>query len=138
MSASIADAGTRTGVSARRLSVALGAGAALWLVLLAAGFVASGGWKWGMAGPIGHIENYMITLWLVTLVLAPLIALRAPLQHTGTIQVYLLGVLGVVLSTFRSEALLLIADGPPLVAAALSIGLVIWGHPQRGTLFPLR
>ncbi len=119
---------------ARRLSVVLTVGAALWLVLLLAGFFAPGGWSWGMAGPVGHIENYMISLWLVTLVLAPLLAARAPLQRTPAIQIYLLGVLGVVLSTFRAETPKLIADAPPLIAATLAIGLVLWAHPQRISL----
>ena len=110
-------------------------GAATWLVLLVAGFFAPGGWTWGMAGPVGHIENYMISLWLVTLVVTPLLAARAPLQRTTAIQVYLLGILGVVLSTFRAEPPKLIADAPPLIAAALAIGLVLWAHPQRALLF---
>jgi hypothetical protein len=49
-----------TARGAGRLRVALLAGAAVWLLLLVVGFVAPGGWVWGMAGPIGHIENYMI------------------------------------------------------------------------------
>jgi hypothetical protein len=43
---------------AGRLAVALVVGATIWLVLLVAGFFAPGGWTWGMAGPVGHIENY--------------------------------------------------------------------------------
>jgi hypothetical protein len=129
-----ADAGT-TAAPARRLSVVLVVGAVIWLVLLVAGFFAPGGWTWGMAGPVGHIENYMILLWLVSLVAAPLLAARAPLERTVAIQLYLLGVLGVVLSTFRAETPKLIADAPPLIAAALSIGLVLWAHPRRASLF---
>lgn len=45
--------------SFRRLRAALGVGAATWFGLLAVGFVAPGGWSWGMPGPIGHIENFM-------------------------------------------------------------------------------
>jgi hypothetical protein len=118
-----------------RLAVVLVVGAAIWLVLLVAGFFAPGGWTWGMAGPVGHIENYMISLWLATLVVAPLLAARAPLQRTGTIQIYLLGVLCVALSTFRAETPKLIADAPPLIAAALTIGLVLWAHPQPAVFF---
>ena len=135
MSVPIAVAEVRTAVPrAARLSVALTVGAGVWLVLLVAGFFAPGGWTWGMAGPVGHIENYMIVLWFVALVVAPLLAARAPLQRTASIQVYLLGVLGVVLSTFRAETPRLIADAPPLIAAALAIGLVLWAHPQRMSL----
>jgi hypothetical protein len=135
MSVPIAAAEVRTAVPrAARLSVALTVGAGVWLVLLVAGFFAPGGWTWGMAGPVGHIENYMIVLWFVALVVAPLLAARAPLQRTASIQVYLLGVLGVVLSTFRAETPRLIADAPPLIAAALAIGLVLWVHPQRMSL----
>jgi hypothetical protein len=129
-----AEAQTTTVAQERRLAVVLVAGAAIWLVLLVAGFFAPGGWTWGMAGPVGHIENYMISLWLVTLIIAPLLAARAPLQRLAAIQVYLLGVLGVVISTFRAETPKLIADAPPLIAAALAIGLVVWAHPQRALL----
>jgi hypothetical protein len=137
MSTSTADAEGRTTAVAqeRRLAVVLVVGSAIWLVLLLAGFFAPGGWSWGMAGPMGHIENYMISLWLVTLIIAPLLAARAPLQRTAAAQVYLLGVLGVVLSTFRAETPKLISDAPPLIAAALAIGLVVWAHPQRALLF---
>jgi hypothetical protein len=136
MSMSTADAEARTTAVAqeRRLAVVLVVGGAIWLVLLLAGFFAPGGWSWGMAGPVGHIENYMISLWLVTLI-APLLAARAPLQRRAAIQVYLLGVLGVVvLSTFRAETPKLISDAPPLIAAALAIGLVVLAHPQRALL----
>jgi hypothetical protein len=116
------------------LRIALWAGAALWLLLVLAGFFAPGGWTWGMAGPIGHMENYMISLWLVGLVLAPLLASADPLRRTSTIQVYLLAVLAIVASTWRGEPMKWIADAPPLVAAALSIGAVIVTHPERGSL----
>lgn len=113
-----------------RLRVALGVGAAIWLTLLVIGFVAPGGWVWGMPGPIGHIENFMISLWLVALVLAPLLAARDPLARTSTIQVYLLGLLAIVVSTIRGESPEWISDAPPLIAAGLAAGLVIWAHPD--------
>src|SRR3954471_1600535 len=81
---------TTAGRSATRLRLALWAGAVVWLLLLVVGFFAPGGWVWGMAGPIGHMENYMISLWLVGLVLAPLLASRDPLKQTSVIQIYLL------------------------------------------------
>jgi hypothetical protein len=133
-SAAEAEARTTAVAQARRLAIVLAAGAAIWLVLLVVGFFAPGGWTWGMAGPVGHIENYMISLWLVTLVVAPLLAARAPLQRTAAVQVYLLGVLGVMLSTFRAETPKLISDAPPLIAAVLAIGLVVWAHPRRALL----
>jgi hypothetical protein len=120
----------------RRLTLTLRIGAAIWLVLLIVGFFAPGSWKWGMAGPIGHMQNYMISLWFVALVAAPFIASRAPLERTAAIQLYLLGLAAIALSTIRGEPLelKLIADVPPLVAVALSAGLVIWAHPKRGAL----
>jgi hypothetical protein len=119
------------------LRLALRAGAVVWLLLLLVGFFAPGGWVWGMAGPIGHIENYMICLWLVGLVLAPLLASVDPLRRTSAVQLYLLAVLGIVVSTVRGEQLKLIADGPPMVAAALCIGAVILCHPRRPLLLRL-
>jgi hypothetical protein len=109
-------------------------GAAVWLALLIVGFYVPGGWVWGMAGPIGHIENYMISLWLVGLVLAPLLASHDPLYRTSVVQLYLLALLAIVVSTFRGEALKWIADGPPLAAAAISFGAVVAAHPRRSTL----
>ena len=119
---------------ASRLRLALGVGAAVWLALLVVGFFAPGGWTWGMAGPIGHMENYMISLWLVGLVLAPLLASVEPRSRTSTIQVYLMAVLAIVVSTWRGEPMKWIADAPPLVAAALCIGAVLFTHPDRGSL----
>src|SRR5204862_7561517 len=57
------EAAVRTSVQGLRL--ALWVGAAVWLCLLIVGFFAPGGWVWGLAGPIGHIYNYVISLWLV-------------------------------------------------------------------------
>jgi hypothetical protein len=125
---------SRAGRSTTGLRLALQVGAGLWLCLLAIGFVAPGGWVWGMAGPIGHIENYTISLWLVGLVLAPLLASVDPSQRTTTIQVYLLAVLAIMASTIRGEPLKLIADGPPLVVAAICVGAVVLAHPDRSVL----
>ena len=113
---------------------ALRGGAVVWLLLLVVGFFAPGGWEWGLAGPIGHIYNYMISFWLVGLVFAPMLASLDPLARTSAIQVYLLAVLGIVVSTFRGEPMKLIADGPPLVAAAACIGAVFFWHPRRALL----
>lgn len=120
-----------------RLRLALISGALFWLSLLGVGFVARGGWVWGMAGPIGHIENFMISLWAVTLVLAPLLASRDPLHHPGVIQVYVLGLLAIALSSIRGESLALVDDGVPIAAAALAAGLVFWAHPRRVRLWRL-
>lgn len=117
-----------------RLVWALRAGALLWLLLLAVGFVAPGGWVWGMAGPIGHIENYMISLWFVGLVLAPFIASRDPLKRTSAIQLYGLAILAIVVSTIRNEQLKWVSDAPPIVAAAIALGVVWWAHPDRAWL----
>ena len=127
----------RASRAASGLRLALRAGAIVWLLLLVVGFFAPGGWVWGMAGPIGHIENYMISLWLVGLVLAPLLASRDPLGRTGVVQVYLLALVAIVVSTFRGEALKWIADGPPLAVVALSFGAVVLTHPERSVLLHL-
>lgn len=116
------------------LRLALQLGALVWLVLLVVGFFAPGGWVWGMAGPIGHIENYLISLWFVGLVDTPLIASVDPLGRSAAVQVYLLAILAIGVSTARAEALKLIADGPPLAIAAACIGAVIVCHPRRSLL----
>jgi hypothetical protein len=120
---------------AGRLRVALWVGAALWLLLLVAGFFAPGGWTWGLPGPIGHMENYVISLWLATLVLAPLLAAREPSSGLMAMRVYALGVLAIVISTIRGEEPKLLADGPPLVAAAISLGLLLWALPSPSRLW---
>ena len=126
--------GAERSPAAPGLRVALLLGAGIWAFLLIVGFFAPGGWVWGMPGPVGHIENYMISLWLVGLVLAPLLASRDPLGRTSAIQVYLLAVLAIILSTIRGEDLKLIADAPPIAAALIAIGLVVWAHPDREAL----
>jgi hypothetical protein len=120
--------------SARRLRLALRIGAGVWLALLLVGFFAPGGWVWGMAGPIGHIENYMISLWLVGLVVAPVLASFDPLARPTAIQIYLLAIVAIVASTARGEQLKLIADGPPLVVAVACIAAVVLCHPRPALL----
>ena len=87
----------------RALRFSLRIGALIWLSLLIVGFFAPGGWMWGMAGPIGHIENIMISLWFVALVLAPLLGSRDPLALRGLIQVFLLGLLAIALSSRATD-----------------------------------
>jgi len=128
-------AGATTLHGVGRLKVALRLGAALWFLLLLVGFFAPGGWQWGIPGPVGHMENYVISLWFVGLVLAPLLASLRPLQRTGAIQVYALAVLAIVVSTFRGEPPKWISDAPPLTLAALSLGLLLWTHPERNRLW---
>ena len=119
-----------------RLRVALGVGAAVWLLLLLAGFFAPGGWTWGMPGPVGHMENYVISLWFVSLVLAPIIAARWPEWQSGALLIYLLGILAILISTIRGEPPKLISDAPPWLAAVISVGLVVWaGRPRPASLF---
>jgi hypothetical protein len=112
-----------------RLRVGLGVGAGVWLLLLVAGFFAPGGWTWGAPGPIGHMQNYVISLWFVVLVLAPLLAARDPERHAGALLVYLLGIAAILVSTLRGEPPKLISDAPPWAAAILSVGLVAWARP---------
>jgi len=119
------------------LEIALGFGAGLWLALLVIGFIAPGGWHWGWQGSIGHMINYMIALWFVTLVAAPLLAMRDPLHSTAVIQLYFLGMVGVVLSSIRSEHPEFLSDGVPLIAVLLSIGVVLWAHPAPSRLWQL-
>jgi len=119
------------------LEIALGFGAGLWLALLVIGFIAPGGWHWGWQGSIGHMINYMIALWFVTLVAAPLLAMRDPLHSTAVIQLYFLGMVGVVLSSIRSEHPEFLSDGVPLIAVLLSIGVVLWAHPAPSRLWRL-
>jgi hypothetical protein len=121
--------GGAVGVNLARLRIALWIGAALWLFLLLAGFFAPGGWTWGNAGPVGHMENYVISLWLVALVLAPLFAARDPERNAGALVVYLLGIAAILVSTIRGEPPKLIADAPPWALAILSVALVAWSRP---------
>ncbi len=118
-----------------RLEIALGFGAGLWLALLVIGFVAPGGWHWGWQGSIGHMINYMISLWLVALVLCPLLAMRDPLRNTAAIQVYLLGLVAIIVSSIRAEHPELASDGLPIIIALLSMGIVLWSHPRRSLLW---
>ncbi len=110
------------------LRFSLRIGALIWLSLLIVGFFAPGGWMWGMAGPIGHIENFMISLWFVALVLAPLLGSRDPLALRGLIQVFLLGLLAIALSSIRREELDLAGDALPIGAVLLlGVGLALYG-----------
>ena len=118
----------------QRTRLALRAGAALWLLVVLAGFFAPGGWTWGMPGPVGHMENYVISLWIVALVLAPVLAARDPEHHTGAIQLYVLGIVAILVSTVRGETPKLIADGPPWAVAAVALGLLLWAYPRRANL----
>ena len=81
-----------------------------------------------MPGPVGHMENYMISLWFVSLVVAPMIAAYDRDRQPGALLVYLLGVVAILLSTIRSEPPKLISDAPPWVAALISVGLVVWAR----------
>jgi hypothetical protein len=118
-----------TAANPARLRVGLSIGAAVWLALLVAGFFAPGGWTWGNPGPVGHMQNYVISLWFVALVLAPLLAARNPERNSGALLVYLLGIAAILVSTVRGEPPKLISDAPPWAAAILSVGLVAWARP---------
>ena len=52
----------------------------------------------------------------------------------AAIQVYLLAVLGMCASSIRGEPPEWIGDAPIFLAAAISIGVVAWAHPDRGAL----
>lgn len=47
---------------------------------------------------------------------------------------YLLGILAIVVSSWRAEPMDLLSDGVPLAAAALAASLLIWAHPRRARL----
>ncbi len=51
------------------------------------------------------MQNYMISLWFVAPVVAPFNASRTPLERTAAIQLYLLGLAAIALSTIRGEPL---------------------------------
>jgi len=106
----------------------LGLGAAVWLLLLVAGFVLPGAWAWGQTGAAGHIDRFMVMLWLVTLVVAPLLACRDPHRFRAAMDVYLLGVLGIVLADFHEEPPWLFTHARYIAGAALTSGLVLWAH----------
>jgi len=77
----------------------------------------------------------MISLWFVALVLAPLLGSRDPLALRGLIQVFLLGLLAIALSSIRREELDLAGDAVPIGAALISAALVVWAHPDRSQLW---
>jgi hypothetical protein len=81
------------------------------------------------------MENYMIGLWFVTLVLAPLLACRDPLGQSGAIQVFVLGIAAIALSSIRNQPLSVLNDGVPWGVAALTISLLVWAHPHRQQLW---
>ena len=54
--------------------------------------------------------------------------------RTAAIQVYLLAVVGMCVSSIRGEPPEWISDAPIFLAAAISIGLVVWAHPDRSAL----
>ena len=114
--------------TAHRVRIGLLVGAAIWLVLLVVGFFAPGGWVWGLPGPVGHSYNFMISLWVVGLVLAPVLASRAPFERVAAIQVYVLAVAAMCAIAIRGEPREWVSD------ALISVGLVLWSYPSRGTL----
>lgn len=125
--------GVIVGIRAReaptnRLEIALGGGAGIWLFLLAVGFFAPGGWHWGWPESIGHMVNYMNSL-------CPLFAMRDPLHNTAAIQVYLLGLVAIMVSSIRAERPKLAGDGLPIIIAAISIGSAIGARPKRSQLW---
>jgi hypothetical protein len=114
-----------------RLRLALGLGAAIWCLTLVSGFVVVNGWASLMPGPISIASSYVVALWLVTLVLAPLLAFRNPVRHRAALDVYLLGVLAVLGTTFiarlEGDLPMFLGGGVP-IAAALTAGLVLWAY----------
>jgi hypothetical protein len=74
------------------------------------------------------MDRFMAALWLVTLVLAPLLACRDPVRFRAAMDVHLLGVLGIVLADFHAEPPWLFTHARYVAAAALSTGLVLWAN----------
>jgi hypothetical protein len=114
-----------------RLRLALGLGAAIWCFMLVNGFVVTDSSTSLMPGPINVTGLYMTALWLVTLVLAPLLACRDPLRYRAAVDVYLLGVLAILGATFlgrlQAELPVFLGGGMP-IAAALAAGLILWAY----------
>ncbi len=84
-----------------------------------------------MAGPIGHIENSVISLWFVTRAVAPLLAARPPASPYIDDPGASARGPGHRRESWRAEPLDLLSEGVPLAAAALAAGLLIWAHPQH-------
>lgn len=118
-----------------RLRVALGVGAAAWLLLLAAGLLLPGGWIRTLSPRASLPELGLVVFWIVVLVLAPLLALRDPLRRRSALNVYLIGVLGLMTGTFASrlwgEIPIDLSGGVP-AAASLSAGLILWAYSWGG------
>jgi hypothetical protein len=112
--------------------LALGLGAAIWCFTLVSGFVVVNGWASLIPGPISIASSYVVALWLVTLVLAPLLAFRNPVCHRAALDVYVpawvLAVLGTTfIARLEGDLLVFLGGGVP-IAAALTAGLVLWAH----------
>lgn len=85
------------------------------------------------------MKNYVISLWIVVLVLAPLLAAGDPERYAGAIHVYVLGILAILISTIRGEMPKLISDAPPWAAAAVALGLLVWARrASRAILLPTK
>jgi hypothetical protein len=114
-----------------RLRLALGLGSAIWCFILVSGFVVADSWTSLMPRPINVTGLYMVALWLVALVLAPLLACRDPVRHRAALDVYMLGVLAILGATFlgrlQAELPVFLGGGVP-IAAALAAGLVLWAY----------
>ena len=113
-----------------RAALALRVGALIWLLTLATGFLVPAGWRWGLPGLYGHINNFMITLWLVGLIAAPLLASRGAHSGRSAAQVYLLANLAVIVASLPREFTLL-HEGLPIALGLLCSAWVLAVHPER-------
>ena len=105
--------------------------------MLVAGFLAPAGWQWGLPGLYGHINNFMITLWLVGLVAAPLLASTDRTSGRSAAQVYLLANLAVIVASLP-RPFTLVNEGVPIGVGLLCSAALLYFHPERlGLLRPI-
>jgi hypothetical protein len=126
----------RSTALSRPAALTLWVGAAVWLTLLIVGLLVPAGWKWDLPGLYGHINRFMISLWAVGLVAAPLLAWRAGTGGRAAAQVYLLANLAVILSSVQGP-LDPRNEGVPIAVALLNLLCLLRFHPERlGLLRP--
>ena len=113
-----------------RARLALWLSAAIWLLVLITGFLVPAGWRWGLPGLYGHINNFMITLWLVAMVAAPLLASRGVRAGRSAAQVFLLADLAVIAASLP-RPITFLNEGLPILLALLTAAALLATHPDR-------
>jgi hypothetical protein len=114
-----------------RLRLALVVSAGTWLFLILAGLTAADSWVSELAHSIRAPQHYIVAGWLLTLVLAPLLAYRDPFRYRAMFNGYLVAMLLVIISLFVLKMLgtvPAVLDRSIPIATALASGLVLWAH----------